>query len=163
MLAKKISLFVFSLLLPVAALAADQVGDRTTFSLSGMKEGKPVTGKITFEIVGYQIEDNTFQIRLTERLDGQAEEITEKSGEDAFSSTEQVNEIIENCLGYEGKEEEVEVPAGKFPVCTVPLKGDDGSTLGHISFGKVPFGLVQSSMNTREGTLKMELLEFHKK
>lgn len=162
---KKTLLAILALTAPLfPALAADTVGDSVTLLVNGMKEGKPMTGTVTFEIVDEKPFENLYLIRLTERIAGEQEKQEENwRTNEEFSSAADVEGMIKGCDAYEGRIEEITVAAGTFRVCTMPLFDDRNREYGKLSMGQVPFGTVRLEANTREGRIVTELQSFQKK
>ena len=151
--------FVLSLaLLAGSAMATPKIGDQANFSLTISKAGQTIPGAISFELTQFDASRNQFlQHQVTQVQGGQTQTQDNWVSANDMLTDEKIDAVIANCVRAGGQNQSIQVPAGTYPTCALPINGNDG-TKGVVWVAKVPLGLVRFDSTNNDGVTVSALL-----
>lgn len=150
---KKVFLSFAALLLSVSAFSAPKVGDTTYMEGTSVEDGVSKKMTTTQTVLAFAPSTGIYTIRQMQTVGGVSESRDVGVTADDILSEETATEIVALCESNGlGKNEKIEVKAGKFNTCK--LKSETGSVLW---LAPVPFGIVRFQTTTASGVMEMKL------
>lgn len=148
-----------SLLVTASAFAMPAVGDQALYNFSVTQGGQTISGTMEQVITG--MDGAKFVVQVTTNTGKDSQVDVQKMDAQDLLSDSTVTSILQNCAGYGGKPEIVNVPAGSFATCGLPASGENTGT---IWVGDVAFGIVKADMtNSQSGAHTLADLQSSKK
>lgn len=130
------------------------VGDKAEWGVSLSRDrATPVTGVVTMEIMGRNLETDRWKIRETQNFGEQQVIEYEKAGEEMIYDSD-VADYLNNCAAKGGRLATLKQPAGEFTVCE--LQSFRGSDFYRHWVGQVPFGIVKTHIHYGEENLTVD-------
>ncbi len=142
---------IASALLSISAFAAPKVGD--TVTMEGSMAGIPVT--IVESIISYNANTDVFVVRQSQTMGTQTQTVEQNAPSQNIMSEETGAMVVANCAAMGGSLETINVKAGAFNACKLPI--DATSTVWVAS---VPFGMVRMDATSPDGNLSVGLSSF---
>lgn len=150
---KKVFLASIILLISVSAFSAPKVGDTTHMEGTSVEESVSKKMATTQTVLAFAPSTGIYTIRQMQTVGGVSESRDVSVTSDDILSEETATEIVALCESNGlGKNEKIEVKAGKFNTCK--LKSESGSVLW---LAAVPFGIVRFQTTTASGVMEMQL------
>ncbi|MGZ3655387.1 MAG: hypothetical protein ACXVB9_02580 [Bdellovibrionota bacterium] len=141
-------LSVFALLLSSAAFAMPTVGDQAVYDVTIVKDGQTYNATSVIELAQFDAAKNQFLERETQTMAGQQPQVTDtwKNASDLITDAK-ADQLLANCSAAGGVSATVNVPAGNFSTCVLPVQDDAGKPSGKVWISKVPFGVVHAEVD----------------
>jgi len=150
---KKVFLASMALLLSSSAFSAPKVGDSTYMEGTSVEDGVSKKITATQTILAFAPSTGMYTVRQIQTVGGLSESRDVSVAADDILSEETATEIVAQCESNGlGKNEKIEVKAGKFNTCK--LKNESDSVLW---LAPVPFGIVRFKTTAASAVLEMQL------
>lgn len=155
-------LLVSALLMSASAFAMPKAGDSATYDIVVTSGDKTGHGTETDELVQFDSAQNRFLQRTTQQFDGSAPNTSEGwTALDELMDDATADHILAECAGMGGVSQTLQVPAGSFATCALPVNDEEQKTTGTVWVAKVPFGYVRLEVVSGDLTESWVLKSFH--
>jgi len=149
------------LLSTLAASAMPTVGDQATYDITVVKGGQTYNATSVIELAQFDAAKNQYLERETQTMAGQQPQVTDTWKNTADLLTEaKADQLLANCNAAGGTNASVNVPAGNFSTCVLPVQDNAGKPSGKVWISKVPFGVVHAEVDQDGASAVVNLRAF---
>jgi hypothetical protein len=138
------------------AMAYPSIHDYAKLSGSAIEaNGKVHPFSVEMEIIDFDQVKGAYKQRITTTLDGRptTDESMSKVAETFNGQTAQ--ELLARCSQHGGKLDDIQVPAGLFHTCAMPVSDSDSAGIYWLT--DIPFGIAQMQAEQKDKSYKVSI------